>query len=82
MTTLISVRYGGGATRRCDSNCYDATSKKCDCVCGGRNHGVGLGKAAANVRDDAKHYLETLSGRNAKVSIDTDVDVLKQGTLL
>lgn len=82
MTTLISVRYGSGEVRRCDANCYDAKSKKCDCVCGGRNHGAGLERAAANVREDMKHYVDTLGGRNAKVSVDVDVDVLKQGSLL
>ena len=82
MTTLISVRYGSGETRRCDANCYDAKSKKCDCVCGGLNHGAGLEKAAENVREHMKERLDELRGKNSAVSVDADVDVLKQGSLL
>lgn len=44
MTKLIAP---GGALgdRRCDAKCYDAETPGCDCVCGGTNHGAGLGRA-------------------------------------
>jgi len=37
--------------RRCDAGCYNATTIKCQCICGGVNHGVGLEKARANTKD-------------------------------
>lgn len=49
MTTLIFVGNSDGE-RRCDAKCYDAQGGKCDCVCGGRNHGAGLSQAQKNTR--------------------------------
>ncbi len=49
MTTLLEARKSDGTLLgRCDARCYDATSATCLCICGGRNHGVGLKQAAAN----------------------------------
>ena len=45
MTTLISAHNGDGCIGRCDAKCYMATGPVCRCICGGRNHGVGLAKA-------------------------------------
>jgi hypothetical protein len=44
---MTSVIRGRG--RRCDARCYDGASPRdaCRCICGGRNHGVGLRRAAA-----------------------------------
>jgi len=28
--------------RRCDERCYDAKRLGCRCICGGKNHGLGL----------------------------------------
>ena len=41
---LIAVgdKYG---IQACDTKCYDALEPVCDCICGGRNHGIGLKKA-------------------------------------
>ncbi len=33
---------------RCDERCYNAKHMTCHCVCGGRNHGVGLKQAIKN----------------------------------
>ena len=52
MTTLITYQ-NSEETRRCDAHCYDAKHDKCDCICGGRNHGVGLRKAADQVAEIA-----------------------------
>jgi hypothetical protein len=35
-------------TRRCDATCHKATAAKCVCVCGGRYHGSGNSKIAAD----------------------------------
>lgn len=42
MTTLIVVSGSDGIVGRCDAKCYDASHDKCDCICGGMNHGVGM----------------------------------------
>ena len=28
--------------RKCDERCYDAKRMGCRCICGGKNHGLGL----------------------------------------
>lgn len=38
-TTIISTNNNG--SRRCDTNCHNATSIKCQCICDGAFHGVG-----------------------------------------
>lgn len=44
-TILIRKNKDGAITGRCDARCYGAKGKKCNCVCGGFNHGVGLNSA-------------------------------------
>lgn len=43
--TLIEVRVGGRLIGRCASRCYEAVNPKCECVCGGKNHGKGAVRA-------------------------------------
>lgn len=68
MATLISVHNSEGLVGRCDARCHDAKDPGCDCICGGRNHGVGLAQAtentvemfdelAAKARADGTYYL-------------------------
>lgn len=45
---LLEVKHSDGSIGRCDSRCYDSKKPKCVCVCGGRNHGVGLSQARLN----------------------------------
>jgi len=46
MTTIIIRKNKDGViTGRCDARCYNAKGKKCHCVCGGVNHGIGLNNA-------------------------------------
>jgi hypothetical protein len=47
MTALITVRSSRGIIGRCDAACYNADRGKCNCVCGGINHGKGRQAAAA-----------------------------------
>ena len=54
MTTLISVHTSDGESGRCDARRYDAKNEHCECVCGGRNHGVGENKAKENTREYAE----------------------------
>jgi hypothetical protein len=41
-------------SRRCDAKCYNASTSKCTCICGGRNHGAGLKTAQLNTRQFAE----------------------------
>jgi hypothetical protein len=51
MATLIYVGNSEGCVGRCDANCYEATEPECTCICGGRNHGVGLRQALINTAE-------------------------------
>lgn len=46
MATLIKLM-----DKRCDARCYNSKRTKCKCVCGGKNHGIGLEKAIKNTKD-------------------------------
>lgn len=49
MATLILAKSSKGrVTGRCDEKCYNGTGATCYCVCGGKNHGMGLVYAAKN----------------------------------
>ncbi len=71
MTTLIS---GGNhdEQRRCDAKCHDATTPECDCICGGRNHGVGRHRAIENTREMAKELL-------ARAGVELDISIVQEG---
>ena len=51
MATLIVVSNSDGMVGRCDSRCYEAQSPECDCICGGRNHGLRLERALESTAD-------------------------------
>jgi len=40
--TLIAVGTNS-SLRRCDARCHNAAQPKCDCICGGRYHGLKRG---------------------------------------
>lgn len=44
MVTILTVGSSDGR-RRCDSRCYDAKGHRCECICGGKNHGKGYEQA-------------------------------------
>jgi hypothetical protein len=48
MTTVIAVYSSEGCVGRCDARCHEAVKHDCDCICGGKNHGVGVKQAIAN----------------------------------
>lgn len=45
MTTAIAAYTSEGCVGRCDARCHDASKPFCDCICGGRLHGVGSANA-------------------------------------
>jgi len=51
MTTVIAVYNSQGCVGRCDAQCHNAAKPDCDCICGGRNHGVGPEQAIKNNRE-------------------------------
>jgi len=58
MATLILAANLSGPIGRCDARCYNATDPRCDCVCGGLNHGVGYDKALQNTREHAAQLVK------------------------
>lgn len=55
MPVLITVMNSEGVCEFCDERCYNAKGKKCDCVCGGINHGKGLTRAIKNTIELEKY---------------------------
>ena len=59
MTTLIASYDGeGNCTGRCNASCYAAKHPDCDCICGGKNHGVGKKIATDNTREYAEKWIK------------------------
>lgn len=72
MTTLIAAYNSEGCIGRCDAKCYNATHPKCDCICGGRNHGAGIQKATDNTRELAEEWIDRYQ-RKHKETLDFEV---------
>jgi len=68
MPALISVSCSEGV-RTCDAKCYLATGLECDCVCGGRNHGVGWARARQNTVEMAEQIAAELAGEGRIVEV-------------
>lgn len=51
MTTVLAIYDSQGCVGRCDAKCHSASAGDCDCICGGRNHGVGTPRAIQNVQE-------------------------------
>lgn len=66
MPALISSSSGGNI-RACTAICYDAIHSKCECCCGGMNHGVGFETALKNT-------LEWVT----RITEEDDLDLLNQ----
>lgn len=79
MTTLITVRGRYRRTHRCDAHCYEAKSDpvKCECICAGKNHGVGADRATQNVRAFTPAQLRDIAARGGWIA-----DNIRQGELL
>jgi len=73
MTTLIAVSTSSGLAGRCDAKCYEATCTVCECVCGGRNHGMGREKAIDNTRTLAEQWIETYTQEKGLSDVTTEL---------
>ena len=61
---LIEVRGGDGELiGRCDAHCYNAKEPACECICGGKNHGAGLERAAEQTRESAEQWIKAYAER-------------------
>jgi hypothetical protein len=58
MATLIAVYNSEGCVGRCDANCYEAHDDRCECICGGMNHGAGRDRAVDNTTAMADDWIE------------------------
>jgi hypothetical protein len=70
MTTLIAAYNSEGCIGRCDSKCHDAEGPDCDCICGGKNHGVGIKQAFANTQEMALETVEQVVGQEARIELE------------
>lgn len=62
--TLIAVYNSEGLVGRCDAKCYNASSRICEGICGGKNHGVGFTTAHDNTREYCEQWLEAYAAQN------------------
>jgi hypothetical protein len=74
MTTVLAVYSLNGCVGRCDATCYGAKLKRCHCICGGRNHGVGAAGVSTQVDHDGIEQF-----RNGRPELDgTEVVVINR----
>ena len=79
MTTLISYHSSGGDSVRCDARCYDAGHPRCDCICGGANHGAGKQQAVDNCREMAEGWIEKARAAGQDITgVYRDIDTLTE----
>jgi hypothetical protein len=57
MATLVSLYNSDGCIGRCDARCYNATGRKCECICDGRNHGRGLAIARETTEREWEQWV-------------------------
>lgn len=55
--TLLKYTHPVFGTKKCDANCYNAEMPDCDCVCGGRNHGIGFTQARINTTEHGHEMI-------------------------
>ena len=48
---ILAKNSSGRVIGRCDASCYDAKHSHCDCVCCGKNHGIGYKKALERTKE-------------------------------
>lgn len=80
MTALLIIRRGGDVTGMCDASCYDAKNSRCECVCGGTNHGAGLAAAIANTRRLSAEWIHRARTAGERIdSWETTTPVVNDG---
>lgn len=69
MSCLIYASNGEHCIGKCDANCYNATGGKCDCICNGKNHGVGINKARENTAKHVDEWIELYKQKHSKAEV-------------
>lgn len=78
MTTLIEVYDKSGNVHRCDARCYNASpDEKCNCICGGANHGVGYVTAHNQAYENGETWIARAVAHNGELFAYTSI--LAQG---
>jgi len=80
MTTLISYQSSSGDQGRCDAKCYNAKHENCTCICGGKNHGVGLDQAIDNTREMVEDWIAAYEAAHGPSEVKVN-DRVRQLTL-
>jgi hypothetical protein len=75
MVILIADPSTEGDAVQCDARCYNAKRPRCECICGGDNHGVGFEQAVDNTRDLVEAWKE--EGRDIS-GLRLAIDVLQE----
>jgi hypothetical protein len=82
MSTVIAVYNSEGCVGRCDAKCHEATCADCDCICGGRFHGIGSSEQAiVQNTEDHKEALRAFAERNGYDADELELRFM-QGALL
>lgn len=68
MTTLISVYGSDGLEGRCDEKCYNAKYPSCNCICGGKNHGVGQTRAMENTQELFQNWIDEYNEQHPELA--------------
>lgn len=55
------VQISADGKRHCDQRCYDAKWIGCNCICGGKNHGLGLQHALDELEKEQKENEQNSS---------------------
>lgn len=57
-STLLALYLGRDLVGRCDINCWGGKDERCECLCTGLNHGVGLEQAVEQTRRMVGEWIE------------------------
>jgi hypothetical protein len=76
----MAIYNSDGCVGRCDANCHDATTPICTCICGGRNHGVGLKQAIDNTalhfkQEDLEQLAQAGGYKKIEVTAQAELDL-------
>jgi hypothetical protein len=69
MKPLIALVAKNHLVYACAEGCYNATSDRSDCVCGGANRGLGRAKAQRNTLQHWKEWADAWQARHPNVEI-------------
>lgn len=59
---LLKSTTPQGRVHQCDARCYNGKGPTCACICGGINHGVGMGKAISATQQRYADHDASLEG--------------------